>query len=179
MDAPEQITAGYDKGKRQAQFMFLDPGGEESWLDASDGPPAYARITVQFARDGSDKIVGVSLESAKALTPSECQRFPWSKWMTAADAMCRTQGHPEPEALWTALGEPPAAKRPGRRGHGNAFYEGIARRYLELRAEGVTNPTTTIMREHGPGYPRATVAGWVKQCRRRNLLPPARGNRAG
>jgi hypothetical protein len=156
-------------------------------------------LQVWFANvnEGSTDWHGVSavkLTSAEPLTPTKLQRFPWAKMLAVADAglrqleaVPRGQGEEADDAAWKALrrafgddfGNPDQQRRrrPGRRGHPDEFYQAVAKRYVELRAQGVTDPTNRIAREKS--YNRSTVAGWVSTARKKDYLPPPRRGRPG
>ncbi len=118
--------------------------------------------------------VKVEVTSAEGVTPSMLQRFPWGKWLTAADAARRGDWMAAPEAYGLA---PPERKRPGRKGHDLAHYKRIAERYQKLRAQGVEAPAKVMA--HEGSYNENTVRGWIRRCREMGLLPPGRPGRAG
>ena len=76
-----------------------------------------------------------------------------------------------------APGQGAPKRHPGRKGHPDDFYRDVACRYLELRAQGKTNPTTLIARDDLVS--RDTVSDWVKGARERGYLPPGLRGRAG
>ena len=112
----------------------------------------------------------VTLDVADGMTPSFLKRFPWEKWLTAADDYVR-RSDPDLELFGDAVGASQPGK-PGRRGHDADFLPAIARRYADLRANGNRSPVKTIGDEHHVS--RNTAAGWVKQARQKGLLPKAR-----
>ena len=138
----------------------------------------------------------VSLCLAGGLTPTDLQRFPWSRWLSVADAIARAGDRISQDSWWSERGDDPDTaagkiqkaliadldipirrRRPGRKGHPPEFYEEVAKRYLELRVAGARNPTARIASERV--YSRNTVAGWVKRARELGYLPPGRRGRAG
>jgi len=141
-------------------------------------------------------VSGVSLWTRDGLTASDIKRFGWASWLAVADAVARTGGDTT-HSKWrsddrfdphTVQGLTSRAyyeswnlsyrkKRPGRKGHEPEFYEGVAKRYLELRSEGVRNPTQRIADE--THYSRNTVAGWVRKARVLGFLAPGRRGKAG
>ena len=162
----------------------------------SVGRPDGKRCRLDVCFDDKDPgtVTSVTLERPDGLTPSKLSRFPWARFLAMADAAERSFSSAAP--LWdetpesrrleqlvraTMEGRPlPKASigsRPGRRGHAETHYGGVARRYLELRRRGVTNPTARIAEESSVN--RSTAAGWVRGARRRGYLPPARPGRAG
>ena len=185
------------------------------------GPPwnRPRRLRSRFAPDASEDVVGtlavwfsredpadptsaprqveeVSLSLAGGITPTDLQRFPWSRWLNVADAIARA-GDRMSQISWfseraddpdTADGKmlnariadldiPIRRRRPGRKGHPPEFYEEVAKSYLELRVAGVRNPTARIAIERV--YSRNTVAGWDTRARELGNLPPGRRGRAG
>jgi hypothetical protein len=72
---------------------------------------------------------------------------------------------------------PKVAARPGRAGHPPEHYAAVANEYRTLCAKGVLNPTSTIARQRKRS--RDTVAGWIREARKRGYLPEARPGRAG
>ena len=146
-------------------------------------------LEVQLGRKG--RATWIALQSPDGLTADDLRRFPWKTLLAVADAADRglretsTIGERERVSRVLAAHEngrrlpkpPTIAKRPGRGGHPDDHYQAIANRYKALRADGVTNPTTTIARERQ--ISRDTAAGWVRGARDRGYLPPARPGRAG
>jgi hypothetical protein len=133
------------------------------------------------------------------VSPSTLHRFPWNRMLAAADAAVRLRAAEDgPFAAYADLadefddslrglfGAVPHRRRgrrgktpgrPGRRGHPDGHYQWVATAYMQLREQGVSNPTTTIAEEHN--YNRSTVAGWISEARKRGYLPPARRGRPG
>lgn len=108
------------------------------------------------------------------VTASMLQRFPWGKWLTAADATRRGDWGAAREAFGL---EPLEKKRPGRKGHDLAHYQAVSKRYVELRSKGVEAPAKVMA--HEMGFNENTVRGWIRRCRELALLPPGRPGRAG
>jgi hypothetical protein len=155
------------------------------------GKPFVGELQAWLAPPKDDQPVAVDsvrVTLADGLAPSVLQRLPWKRLLTIVDAAARArympilskedvakQGRIIHEGFGRAWGDEP--RRPGRRGHPDEFYKQVAARYLALRAEGVTDPTTTIAKE--VNYNRSTVAGWVSTARQRSYLPPAKRGRPG
>jgi len=147
----------------------------------------------------------VSLSLADGLSAGELHRFAWARWLAVADAAIRSLGL-EPSAppaadpwyrerqrlefetqrqievqraMLKGLGQKVLAyrRKPGRRAHGDDFYQSVADAYLALLAGGERAPTARLAAEWN--YSRNTVAGWVHRARQRGFLPPARKGRAG
>jgi hypothetical protein len=151
---------------------------------------ATAQLDVQFDARNT-RAVSVTITCQDGLTPSDLQRFPWATFLAIADASNRgLHGDPNSVESWHVSdvmraqrqGQPlpklpKVAKRPGRAGHPDSFYEAVAEQYRELRSRGVTNPTKTIADKRHVA--RDTAAGWVRVARERGYLPPARRGRAG
>jgi hypothetical protein len=125
----------------------------------------------------------VSLYCSGGFTPTDLQRFPWATCLAITDAAKRSEAEHVRDVMEAQRRDqllpkrPRIAKRPGRRGHPDAHYLAIAKRYMELRGRGSTSPTATIARERTVS--RDTAAGWVRGSRDRKYLPPARPGRAG
>lgn len=67
-------------------------------------------------------------------------------------------------------------KVPTERPYPDEFYKSVARSYLAcLRIGGRPAPQLA----EAWGVPRSTVHGWVKEARRRGMLPPGRKGKAG
>lgn len=172
-------------GSLAARFSRVDPG------DPASSP---------------DRVEQVCLKLAEGLTPTTLQRFAWSRWLAVADAFARTEASDTATAWQLARRDPKTASvldravleerglsvsaqrpeerglprsgsRPGRRGHEHAFYERIARRYVELRSQGERAPTKRIANEEFVS--RDTAAGWIRRARELQLLPPGRKGRPG
>lgn len=158
--------------------VFLD-------LFDNDNPSQKTgEVTVRYDRaDGRPS--SVRLDLAVGLTPTTLQRFPWARYLTVADAA--RHGIEDRTDLGDVIrnavggGRMPKSeadrKRPGPIGRGDEFYLGIAKRYRELRAAGVVNPTATIADQEG--YSRSAAAGWVRKARQRGYLGNSQPGMAG
>jgi hypothetical protein len=154
-------------------------------FQARPQPPHHGvQLTVQFGgSDATEEFLGpteVTLRSPGGLSAGELSRFPWNRWLRVAEATSRLRSQHTIAGLHAAnqAGEDALrASRPGRKGHDPHHYPHIARRYTELTADGALNPVQQIADEHHVS--RHTAAGWVREARRRGLLPPARHGRAG
>lgn len=135
-----------------------------------DRSPDFASESAPPAKVSVERLDGVPL------TASVLQRFPWGKWLAAADATRRGDWNSARDAFGL---EPIATdeKRPGRKGHDLAHYQKVAKRYTELRAKGDEAPAKTMANE--ASYNENTVRGWIRRCRELELLPPGRPGRAG
>lgn len=167
--------------------------------DYGDPTPDLGSLLVVFKRQDPDDprsapigVEEVSLRLSYGVTPTELRRFAWQRWLTVAQAFALAGGDPT-HPSWrsdvfadphTVVGQMTRAvyaehgidvspsTRPGRRGHPNKLYEDIARRYTELRLQGVRSPTKQIAQEMGRS--KDTVAGWIRQARALGLLPATR-----
>lgn len=172
-------------------------GGDDLQVVEHEGTEVWSNRAAREIRINLDADTGratrIEINYADGLTGSDLSRLPWSKLLAAADAAIR---RPPVELMKTETGEVlvkdevmetsgealsallgPKPKRPGRPRVPDEHYARIARRYLELRASGTTNPVAVIAKEEGA--PRDTAATWVKRARAKGFLPPARPNRAG
>ncbi len=149
-------------------------------------------MRVSFDPDDEYRIRSVSLTMPGRITPSELRKFPWDRWLRAADTFFRDpelralhavndarQEHLFKAAAAPAKGAKPVAApgRPGRRGHPDSHYQAVAKRYMQLVSTGVRNPTATIAGEWRVNH--NTVAGWLRVARERKYLPPARAGKPG
>jgi hypothetical protein len=160
------------------------PGG----LLMQPDPEFAAKLQITIDKT-TGRATWIGLECAEGLRPSDLQRFPWSTTFAMADAAERgvddphsAQGFYIERTMQTPAGAtfpkaPRISKRPGRKGHSDEHYVAVAERYRQLRAQGSTSPTATIAKERKVS--RHTVAGWVREARDREYLPPARPGRAG
>jgi hypothetical protein len=135
----------------------------------------------------------VKLNLGEPLTASKLQRFPWKRMLAIADAGSRQLGRPPDrvesdvpmmKVLRKAFGEgfarpaeSPPKGRPGRKGHSDEEYRAVADGYLQLVADGVTNPATQIAEQFNCSP--STVRGWISTCREKGYLPPARRGKPG
>jgi hypothetical protein len=146
-------------------------------------------VTVHLNPDGELRVwfdpavrgraVSVQLSIAEGVTPTVLHRFPFKQFLDQADAAQRLLPLSMPSRRFTRLESmaAPTTARPGRRGHAESFYAGIAERYNQLLSKGARNPTATIAAERFVS--RSTAAGWISQARRREYLPPAQRGRPG
>lgn len=161
--------------------------GDAAVVEVGDIHEQHARFMVEVkfeepSRDGLQprrpsnpgRPLSVTVIADEGLTPSMLQRFPWGRWLRAATAARQKDW----DALFSAAGLEIATKRkrPGRRGHDLAHYQGVAMRYKELAAKG-ESPAKVIANEQG--FNQNTVRGWIRRCRELELLPPAEAGRAG
>lgn len=150
---------------------------EIDWVDGSGSALVFC-----FGGELPD----LSLDSINLAEPgilaTRLQRFPWARWVTVADAAARRHlsdkagkwvlpGEPLKEAVDTAMGVTRPPRRKGPVPRPDRFYAELAARYLELRAGGEKAPTQTLADERG--YNRSTMAGLIREARKRGLLPPA------
>lgn len=154
-----------------------------------DQPGGLDMVEFVFDPSGSGRPVKIELRFPEGITAAEIRRLPWSRWIREADRGLRISANLPPDTefdLWEGRdlshsyipAFPSAGKsRPGRRGYPAAFYEQIAVEYRELLQAGSTRPTHDIAKAHNVS--RHTAAGWVRGCRDRGLLPPARPGKAG
>lgn len=152
-------------------------------------------LHVWFQREAEDdprsmpvRIDSVRVTLSDGITPTSLQRMPWRRWLTVADATAQAFSQPDWDVAnrvmdkawdhaWGDLDPLRKGRRPGRKGHPDSFYRKVAESYLTLRAHGISNPDKRIADELH--YDRSTVAGWVRVCRARGYLPPARRGRPG
>lgn len=186
-----------DEDERTVRLTFWsyvgDAGGREDkgWLE----------LTV----DENGRVLKAGLSTGTAVPPTAISRFPWARWVTAAETVLRQHGLEPPlvqledgtfeegpaalrvaemlPAIIEALREmPPRPAKPGRRGIPTDFYEAIATRYSAHVAAGKRHPVQAITDEEtaaGRPVSRGTVASWVRRARQLGLLPPAKRGRAG
>jgi hypothetical protein len=128
----------------------------------------------------------VKLNLGEPLTASKLQRFPWRRMLAIAYAGSRQAESDVPmmKVLRKAFGEgfarpveSPPKGRPGRKGHSDEEYRKVADAYLQLVANGVTNPATQIAEQENRSP--STVRGWISTCREKGYLPPARRGKPG
>ena len=161
-------------------------------LDPTRQHPLLGSLAVWFRReDPNDStsaptgIDEVSLRLAGGVTPTDLQRFAWSRWLRVAETVAQTGGDPSPRsttdpdpvskeitrAVYEEHGLPLPVRRPGRGGHPPSHYQEIADRYKDLRLQGVRSPVRQIAAERR-ARPN-TVAGWIRRARELGMLPPA------
>ena len=142
-------------------------------------PTEWAQLEVRWQNLGDPHPLSVALVSlpaflgngeGAAVGPKMLARFPWATWLTVADAAARSlfAADPEPLELMYAPGGADGtnlrrrvnrqatapAKHPGRAGHDDEHYLGVAERYRE---EGV--PLVVLAgREYGSGSSRDWAA---------------------
>ncbi len=128
------------------------------------GPLRMAKLAVRY-RATESHAYSVTLYGSEVRR--SLGRFPWTTWLAVADTVRRTY---DTAARDASPAKGPVRSRPGRAGHGDAFYRDVALRYRDLRSAGSAKPTQTIADERG--VPRNTAAGWVRGARERGFLRP-------
>jgi len=126
------------------------------------------------------------------LTPTDMQRFAWSRWFGAGDAVVRglykgprvdARGFPADPVSVAALADKgivvkaPSDHRPGRAGHPNNHYKMVAELYVQYLGQGNRAPVKHIAEKLH--YSPATVSGWITKARELGYLPPARQGKPG
>ena len=182
-DGQVEIIAGYGPNPNRWEG--------ESW-----------QLLIRTAKTGPGLAEEVRLSSTSGFTPNELRRFGWEQWLRVADAAIRHydsalqaspsgvdvmtrilwQRQPDPEGaarLATALREATdrQPRRPGSTGHPDEHYQRIAEAYLALLAQGERAPTKTLAETLGRNH--YTVGGWLREARKRGLLPPVRQGKPG
>lgn len=159
-------------------------------------PTQWARLDVCFAPDATHPSSVTLIGEGVNLGPEMLRRFPWKTWLTVADAAFRQAFNAPTQSadinsLFTPSGadgsnlrrrvnrraQAPTRSRPGRAGHDDTFYLGVAERYRELLMQGSTKPTQCIADE--AVVSRSTAAGWVRTARVKGFLKPGRRGRPG
>lgn len=174
-----QKTRGGFATKRAAQEHLtevLHQVQRGTWSEPKRVTVPEGELRVTF-RDG--KLCGVQLDSAEPLTATALRRFPWSRWLTIADAAARLPRYTRQLTARdrAAMAAVASDGRPWSTTHGDRLYQSIATRYAQLVSEGTTNPVAVIAREQKQNH--NTVKGWVSKARQRGHLPPARPGRVG
>jgi hypothetical protein len=141
-------------------------------------------IDIRFATPSGGRPIEVSIRCGHGLLASDIRRLPWTTWITLADETIRTAdllrkfaGQGDLIALEEIKPHRPANRRPGRRGHDDEHYQRVAENYRAAITQGHRNPTAQVAASFV--VTRSTAAGWVRACRARGYLPPARRGRAG
>lgn len=137
-------------------------------------------------------VTKVEFTANDGLTPTDMQRFAWSKWFVAGDAVARglykgpqvdARGFPADQVSVAALAhkgivvKPPADVRPGRAGHPDSHYKMVADLYVQFLGQGDRAPVKRIAEKLH--YSPATVSGWITKARELGYLPPARQGKPG
>ena len=161
------------------------------YLVQRPGQVEFDTVDLYFDVAGSGRPSQITIKALKGLTGSEIKRLPWSKWIRNAD-VARRYGWEDADLVeWAdadtvdvtyggsieAPQSPERGSHPGRRGHPHDHYVQVAADYEALLKTGSRSPTQDIATARN--YSRDTVAGWIRVCRDRDLLPPARKGKAG
>lgn len=129
------------------------------------GPLRLAKLVVRF-RSSESHACSVTLAPYGSDVRRSLSRFPLATWLAVADTVRRSYDTAARDGSPT---KGPDRSRPGRAGHGDAFYRDVARRYRDLQGADSAKPTQTIAEE--AGVSRNTAAGWVRRAREQGFLP--------
>jgi hypothetical protein len=154
-----------------------------TWADQTESSLLFG-----FAGNLPDLRLDSLALTEEGIVPTRLQRFAWARWLTVADAAARRHlaagsrrpfvagREPLKKAVDIAMGATQPPRRKGPVPRPDSFYAEIASRYLELRADGEKAPTQRLAGERG--YNRSTMAGLIREARKRELLPPAARGKA-
>ena len=135
------------------------------WVPVT-GRLRVAKLVVRY-RATEAHAYSVTLAGDGSEVRRSLSRFPLTTWLVVADTVRRCY---DTAARDASPAKGPDRGRPGRAGHGDAFYRDVARRYRDLRGAGSAKPTLTIADEFG--VPRNTAAGWIRRAREQGFLRP-------
>lgn len=158
--------------------------------------PDGVRVNVRLNRDAEGRwVVAGLLIEGKAITGETLRRIPLARLEALANtdlaslALTLEQAGAPPSDDGLTLGDlrslagvapAPTARRPSlRRPDGSdpdAFYREVATAYASAAAES-SRPAAALAEE--AGVPVTTVHRWVREARRRGLLPPGKKGKAG
>jgi hypothetical protein len=142
--------------------------GWHEWV-ADDGLDVHVRLDEQ--EDGRIHVVALHVEGV--LSAEMLRRIPIGRIEALANSVATRQ---------PASRKPPSARLPdqllraGARSRPDAFYEQVAVRYRYLVS---ATPSPVLELAVANEVPRTTAHRWVKEARRRGLLPPGRPGKAG
>lgn len=135
-------------------------------------PPCQVRFT---ERDGRWVLTGLRVESDDRLDTNLVRKIPLGR----LEELYNVEGSFSPVISGSGDGGArpmprPRVRVPQGRDYGDDFYAEVAAVYQALLAMGEP-PATTIAQD--TGVPITTANRWIRECRLRDLLPPARRGR--
>jgi hypothetical protein len=166
----------------------------DGWLRWQGGTDVEVLVRVAHEPDGRVRIAELNVRGAVSSSVlrevpvgriEACANVLLGGWSTSGSAPARSLPTRPPAGStggWEIAGrrEERAMERPPerstRRGRPDAFYREVAASYLELAQQG-RGPARLLAERHD--VPVSTVHRWVKEARRRGLLPPGRAGKAG
>src|SRR6478735_6281918 len=146
----------------------------DHWYAWSDGVPdgAELRVHATVADDGRYHLDAIGYEGP--VSASLLRTIPVGRIEAAVNALARHGA--EGAGSRAEARVPPKLREHSVPGYPDEFYEAIARAYRLLAADS-TRPVVDIAEANG--VPVTTAQRWVKEARRRDLLPPGRRGKAG
>lgn len=169
------------------------------WKDRDPDSEAYdevARVEIRFVFDANAnrfRVCGAWIDTSRSeigLTASELKRFPWSRWIRAAETIHKT---PQPDIFlsggdrresraayqeaWAQYHTQiqAAVGHPGSKGRDEAHYKRVAYLYQGLLADGETKPIKRLSEDLG--ISPNTVSTWIRKARKAGYLPETRKGR--
>jgi hypothetical protein len=146
----------------------------DHWYTWSDGVPegAELRVHATVADDGRYHLD--ALEYAGPVSATLLRTIPVGRIEAAVNALAR-HGH-DPGRKPAEARVPDKLRNHSVPGYPDEFYEVIARAYRALAAD---SPRPIVELAEANEVPLTTAQRWVKEARRRALLPPGRRGKAG
>jgi hypothetical protein len=146
----------------------------DHWYAWTDGVPdgAELRVHASVADDGRYHLDALTYDGPVSATV--LRTIPVGRIEAAVNALAR-HGH-EPNRERAEARIPDRLRDHAVPGYPDEFYEVIARAYRVLAAD---SPRPIVDLAEANEVPLTTAQRWVKEARRRELLPPGRRGKAG
>jgi hypothetical protein len=146
----------------------------DHWYAWADGVPegATLRVHASVADDGRYHLDAIDYSGPVSATV--LRTIPVGRIEAAVNALIR-HGH-EPRRPPVEARVPDQLRQNSAPGYPDEFYEVIARAYRVLASD---SPRPIVELAEANEVPLTTAQRWVKEARRRELLPPGRRGKAG
>lgn len=152
----------------------------EPWIDLDQAGYPGVSVRVSGIFPGRVTITGVRVERPEGVRADDL-RVPIERIEAVMAAQLETMGIEAGMHIWTKLKKPPAPRElrltiPTKARYPDSFYERVASLYRRLVAAG-EQPAPRLADANGVA--RTTTHRWIREARRRGLLPPGQTGRAG
>lgn len=178
-----------DDGGRRCEFTLQDMLGDWGWDLDGVARVVGGRIVVteltfrlsEFVKDDREIRRRLPGELPPEGVNSDVLRHPKMGEVVALlrrELRDASETRPDLDAKWKEAAAVAIELKRGRGGYPDGHFLGLAVRYLQLRADGLTNGITGALAQEYD-RPEATIRDWIRQAERREYLTEAAKGRGG